>query len=714
MNMNKIKLLFLLLFVISASFAQDLSKLTPEQLDMYKKYMAGSSLPVGVESSGAKSTVDVRTMQDSSALESSTPSFKFSKLNIFGSYLFNTRKLSFEPRLNIPTPQNYILGTYDEIILDISGLYDVNYKLKINTEGNIRIPNAGLVKIAGLSIETASKRIKSEISKYYQGVASGETKVTVSLGNIRSIQVIIVGEAVKPGTYTLPSLATAFNALYSCGGPNEKGSMRDIKIIRNGKIIGSLDVYGLLTDQVKTHDIALQDGDIIRIEPYQKRVYLEGALKRIGTFESVPGENLKKIINFAGGFTETADKSKIRIFSYTDKGRTSAELNDNMSDRYFPEGGDSIYVPLLFENKIGYLVNISGAVRQPGIYPLTENVKLRDILVRAGGFSEMAYTDSVEVIREVKNGDKLLTNKDKSFVLKITVDKNLNFKNTSQNIDLQNGDQIVVRTIPGFEEIRTVRVEGEVKFPGTYNIKYKMERVSDVIYRAGGTTEFAFPKGSYLIRNEVENDIEKKLNRIIKDNTKSQLEKNSNKSIDANLLKNYGGNVAEGIMAVDSIQTKLSGSGAIDQIFRNENVVGLNLTDILSNKTSKSDLILEQGDIIYVPRQKQTIKVLGQVLFPTMVNFDPNFKLNDYILNAGGFTDNANKNNIFVVYSNSNVKGVKKVLFFRSYPKIEPGCQIIVPEKPVVLTNKISIGETIGILTSVSSTLALIYSIILK
>jgi len=167
-------------------------------------------------------------------------------------------------------------------------------------------------------------------------------------------------------------------------------------------------------------------------------------------------------------------------------------------------------------------------------------------------------------------------------------------------------------------------------------------------------------------------------------------------------------------MAVDSIQTKLSGSGAIDQIFRNENVVGLNLTDILSNKTSKSDLILEQGDIIYVPRQKQTIKVLGQVLFPTMVNFDPNFKLNDYIINAGGFTDNANKNNIFVVYSNSNVKGVKKVLFFRSYPKIEPGCQIIIPEKPVVLTNKISIGETIGILTSVSSALALIYSIIIK
>jgi len=144
------------------------------------------------------------------------------------------------------------------------------------------------------------------------------------------------------------------------------------------------------------------------------------------------------------------------------------------------------------------LVNISGAVRQPGIYPLTENVKLRDILVRAGGFSEMAYTDSVEVIREVKNGDKLLTNKDKSFVLKITVDKNLNFKNTSQNIDLQNGDQIVVRTIPGFEEIRTVRVEGEVKFPGTYNIKYKMERVSDVIYRAEALLNLPFPKALTL------------------------------------------------------------------------------------------------------------------------------------------------------------------------------------------------------------------------
>lgn len=712
--MNRLQLILIFTFVVTSLLAQDLSKLTPEQLDIYKKYISGGSLSVGVEPSGAKSTVDVRTMQDSTPINSSSSSLKLSKLKIFGSYLFNTKNLTFEPRLNIPTPQNYILGAYDELILDISGLYDANYKLKINTEGNVRIPNAGLVKIAGLTIETASKRIKAEISKYYQGVASGETKVTVSLGNIRSIQVIIVGEAVKPGTYTLPSLATAFNALYACGGPNDKGSMRDINILRNGKIIGTLDVYGLLTDQVKTHDIALQDGDIIRIEPYQKRIYLEGALKRTGTFESVTGENLRKIINFAGGFTETADKSKIRVFTYTDKGRTSAELNDNMSDRYFPEGGDSIYVPLLFENKIGYSVTISGAVRQPGIYPLTENVKLRDILVRAGGFTEMAYTDSVEVIREIKNENRLLTSKDKSFVRKITVDKNLNFKDESQNIDLQNGDQIVVRTMPGFEEIRTVRVEGEVKFPGTYNIKDKTERVSDVIQRAGGTTEYAFPEGSYLIRREVENDVEKKLDRIIKANTKSQLEKKSNKSIDANLLKNYAGNVAEGITAVDSIQKKLSGSEAIDKIFKNENVVGLNLTNILSHRASKSDLILEQGDIIYVPRQKQTVKVLGQVLFPTMVNFDPNFKLNDYILNAGGFADNANRNNLFVLYSNGSVKGVKRTLFFRSYPKIEPGCQIIIPEKPLLLTNKISIGETIGILTSVSSSLALIYSIFKK
>lgn len=805
MNMNKIKLLFLLLFVISASFAQDLSKLTPEQLDMYKKYMAGKNTTAS-PSVAPKENVTVRKVDVNDSLmtkpkqEIVTPA---PKLTVFGSNLFTTQNLTFEPNLNIPTPPDYILGTYDELVINISGLYEANYKLKVSPEGIINIPNVGSIKVSGLTIENVTRTIKNRISKVYMGVSSGETKVNISLGNIRSIRVMVVGEAVRPGTYTLPSLATAFNALYSCGGPNDIGSMRNIKVIRAGKVIANLDMYHFLVDGMLIDNVVLQDEDILKIDPYKIRVLFTGAIKHPAIFEGMKNETLKDIIRYAGGFSDNANRSKITVFRYADKGKTVIDVPGNELSSFQMKSGDScnvtqtynkfdnrvdikgsVYRPgayalepgltvkkliakadgikedaylnmayitrkkenqipeiigfnlgevlkgsapdvllqkddsvairSLFDYREGQKVSILGEVKSPGTYPLIENITLKDLIFKARGFTEMAATDSIELIRPIKNQDSLLISDIKSIVMKFAIDKDLNFKPGSGDILLQNGDQVIVRTISGYEGIRMVSIEGEVLHPGSYNIINKSEKISDIIKRAGGFTPYAYPTGAFLIRSERISNTEQKLNRIMAENSKTQLEISPNKTLDANMLKASGATTVQGYTAMDSIQKKLSGSQVVGKIFNPEGVVGLNLKEIMSEPGGKYDFKLEEGDIIYVPRELQTVRVLGQVLFPTIVRYDQNMRLMDYINGSGGLSLNADRSKIFVLYPNGGAKSTKSFLGIRSYPKIQPGARIIVPEQPIEIRNKLTTGETVSILTSITSTVALCYSILKK
>ncbi|HEY6913477.1 MAG TPA: SLBB domain-containing protein, partial [Paludibacter sp.] len=559
--MNKFRLILLSFFVVTGLMAQDLSKLTPEQMEMYKKYMAGKNSTATTVSTATtpKDNVTARRFDENDSTKIMPDSLveKASKLSVFGSYLFNKQNLTFEPKLNIPTPPKYVLGTYDELVIDISGLYEANYKLKVSPEGLVRIPNVGPVKVAGIMIEDASRLIKNQVSKVYMGVSSGETRVNVTLGSIRSIRVTIVGEATRPGTYTLPSLATAFNALYACGGPNDIGSMRDIKVIRGGKVIAKLDVYQFLVDGLMANNTALQDEDIIRIDPYKIRVALNGAVKHPAIFQGQQGETLQSLIRFAGGFADNANKSKITVFRLTEKGRTVIDVQDNNISSFVLKSGDScnvtktynkfdnrvdikgsIYRPgayaiepgltvkqlvakadgikedaylnmayisrkkenqipqiigfnlgdvlsgkaedillqkddsvviqSLFEYREGQKVTILGAVKAPGTFPLIENITLKDLIFKAKGFTEMASTDSVELVRVVKDQQTLLTTNQKSTVQKFALDKDMNFVNGSGDILLENGDQVIVRSISGFEGIRMVRVEGEVIHPGSY------------------------------------------------------------------------------------------------------------------------------------------------------------------------------------------------------------------------------------------------------
>ena len=805
--MNKLRLLLfsLSLFVAAGMLiAQDLSKLTPEQMEMYKKYMAGKSSGASntITANSTKDNVEIRKVDltDSVNTSPSRESNTTSKLSLFGSYLFNTQNLTFEPKLNIPTPPSYILGTYDELVIDISGLYEANYKLKVSPEGVIRIPNVGPIKVAGLTITNASKTIRNMVSKVYTGISTGQTNVNVTLGSIRSIRVTVVGEAVRPGTYTLPSLATAFNALYACGGPNGIGTMRDVKVIRAGKIIAKLDVYKFLVDGLLLDNISLQDEDIIRVDPYKVRVNINGAVKHVGIYEALQGETLQNLIKFTGGYTDNAYKDKITTYRLTGKEKTVVDVTEKQIAGFTLKSGDSIVVATtlnrfnnridikgsvfrpgafaleagltikqlivkaggvkedaylnmayitrkkenqipeivgfnlgevlngtspdiflqkddqieirsLFDFRQGQSVSILGEVKAPGTFPLIENITLKDLIFKARGFTEMALTDSVELIRIVKDQVTLLSTNQKTTVQKFALDKDLNFKNGAGDIRLVNGDQVIVRSISGYEGIRLVRIEGEVVHPGSYNILNKAERISDVLKRAGGFTNYAYPIGAFLIRSESSNAIEQKMNTIVRDNIKNQLETQNTNTLDANILKTAGVN---GYNALDSVQKKLSGSDVVDKIFNPEGVVGINLKEIVKSPGSKYDLKLEEGDIIYIPRELQTVRVLGQVLFPTIVRYDHSMSLKSYISNSGGFSSNANKRKVFVLYANGTAKSTTSFLGFKCYPKIEPGARIIVPEKPIDIKNKLSTAETVGILTSITSVAALVYSIIVK
>jgi protein involved in polysaccharide export with SLBB domain len=814
--MKKINLVLLTFIFIASLAAQniDLSKLTPEQMAAYKKYKGGNS---GAITNTTQDNVTDRTVSDDAdqtgqvnlnTKDATTANGK--ALNgqkkkqqdqnqpvkpgaIFGSYLFSKNNLTFEPKLNIPTPPKYILGTYDELIVDVSGQYEANYKIKVSPEGFIRIPNISPVKVSGQTIEAATQTIRGRLSRIYPG-----SQINITLGSIRSIRVTVVGEAVRPGTYTLPSLATAFNALYACGGPDSIGSMRDIKVVRHGKVVANVDVYNFLLDGALTNNISLQDEDVIKIEPYRVRVSIKGAIKRDGVFEALPGETLTQLIRFAGGYSDNAYKSIITAIRLTEKGKTVVDVAEKQMASFKLQSGDSCFVSTtsnkfdnrvdlsgsvyrpgtyaleagmtvkqliakadglkedaylnmafinrkqanrvpeiigfnlgevmkgiaadvllqkddsvvvhsLFDYREGQSVSILGEVLEPGTFKLVENITLKDLIFKAKGFTEMANTDSVELVRVIKDPVRLLNTNEKTIVLKFAMDKNLNFKKGISDMVLENGDQVIVRTISGYEDTRMVKVEGEVLQPGTYNITNKAERISDVIKRAGGFTRYAYPLGAYLIRTEKSTGVQQKMNELTKENAKKQFKSKNDNKVDATLLKTGG---AEMLGGADSIQNKMTKSAAIDKVFKTEGIVGINLVEIMKHPGGKDDFFLEEGDDIFIPRELQTVRVMGEVLFPTYVGYQRGMGLKSYINRAGGFTEQAQKKKVFVLYANGTAKSTTSFLGIRHYPRLQPGARIIVPEKPTEIKNPLTAGEMVGILTSITSAMVLIYSVV--
>ena len=680
--------------------------------------------------------------------------------SVFGSYLFSSSLMSFEPGTNMPTPRSYQLGPGDELIVDVFGLSETTMNLVVTREGYVRIPNVGQVQVAGMSIENAEKKIKKQLTTVYSTIASGRTSVTVTLGHIRSIRVYVVGEAARPGTYTLSSLSTVFNALYACGGPSSTtGSMRNIKVLRSGKEIADIDIYGFLLKGVLKDNITLQDQDVIYIPAYQNRVSIKGELKHNGIFEIKEGESLNDLISYCGGFTDDAYTERISVVRYAGNEKSVDDVDKSHFATFKPKSGDEFVVGSIL-NRFANRVQISGCVFRPGTYALTEgmtlkdlvekadglkedaymqhatilrlkddlkpemiafsvqdlingtynielkkedivsigansefeldkkvsikgkvispgefpyfeNMTLRDLIFMAKGFSDLADKERIEIARRVVDPQTLKEDITKKEVFVVSLADSL--QNEGADFLLYPKDQISVRTLPGFEDLSSVHLVGEFFSPGYYDILRKDEKISDVIKRAGGFSPHAQTQCGFLLRKSERSHVEYMRDlKMIRSLARMQDEE-------------------ERVRYQSSLLDRLD-------------MLSIDLSEIEKKPGSKTDLFLQAGDVIFVPKPIQTVTVSGAVHVPGMIIHDSkSFK--KYISSAGGFTNSAVKKHSYVAYADGSIASTKSFLGIKRYPKVKPGSHLYVPEE--IEENKEShTKESVAIFTAMASCLA--------
>lgn len=702
------------------------------------------------------------------------------RAKIFGADLFKNKNQTFEPNLNIATPKGYVIGPNDELLIDISGNSEASYELKVSPDGIIKVEFVGPIPVAGLTIEAATARIKSRLSTVYAGMRDGSTRLNVAIGSIRSIKVILTGEVKTPGTYTLPSLATVFNALYSSGGPTENGSFRAIELIRAGKKIAVLDIYEFLMKGEIATNLKLQDQDIIRIPVYQSRIEMVGEVKRPGIYELKAGETYANLLNYAGGFTENAYQARVKVLKNTDTERKIADIAKEQFASYQPSTGDKYFVDRvlerfanrvqiegavfrpgayelesgmklsqliqkadglkedafmsrgyitrlksdnqtqiisfdvaaivsgktldislqrediisissIFDLKEEYKVSIDGEVREPGEFNYAQNMTLEELIIQAGGFSESASPQRVEISRRVKSSDQNSEQAKTAEVFQINIEKDLNL--SVPKFELQPFDIVSVRSSIGYEIQRQVKIEGEVLYPGMYTISNKNERVSDLVERAGGLTALAYTKGASLKREGVT-----KVRGLDKNDAKAQAQLAEEEKSKLNKLKRLQET------AVDSTANVKE-----EEILKNV-YVGINLEKILLAPKSSADLILEEGDVLRIPKELQTVKVNGEVLYPVTTSYARGKTFKYYVSQGGGFSDRSMRKRAYVIYANGSVKSTRKVFLFNNFPSIEPGAEVFVPKKE--LKKPVSAGEIVGISSALASMAVIILNLV--
>lgn len=738
-----------------------------------------SSKAAGAETKKGSTSNTLRSYTDDSSDEvdvpEKTPETEAEKAlselrsKLFGFDLFNNKNQTFEPNLNMATPKGYVIGPNDQLLVDLTGNSEASYDVRVNSEGNIKIEYVGIIPVSGLTVEAATSRIKSRMATIYSGLNTGNTRLNVAVGNIRSIKVILTGEVKTPGTYTLPSLATVFNALYSSGGPTENGSLRAIELIRSGKKVAVLDVYDFLMKGEMAANIRLQDQDIIRIPVYKSRVEILGEVKRPGIFELMPGDNFVDLLNYAGGFTENAYQARIKVLKNTDSEREIANLEKEQFNGYLPVSGDKYFVdrvlarfsnrvqiegavfrpgfyqlepgmtltqlvqksdglkedayllrgyitrlkpdnqtqlisfdystilsgkmadiqlqredvvtiPSIFDLKEDFKVSISGEVRKPGEFAYAENMTVEDLIVKSGGFLTSASPYRIEISRRVLQSDRPSATSKTSDIFLIDVDKKLTY--STSKFELRPFDMVTVRVSVGYEVQKQVNIEGEVLYPGSYTIANRNERISDLLERAGGVTDLAYIRGASLKRSTKRSGAEEE----------TELKKKQK----MNVLDSFGEGVVDSTSKV-ALQEE------------NE-YVGINLQEILANPKSSVDLILEEGDVLRIPKELQTVKLGGAVLYPVVASYYVGQGLGYYISQAGGFTDKASKKRTYVLYANGSVRTTSRLLFFNNYPPIEPGAEIVVPARQE--RKRISTSEIVGISSALASMAIIILNLV--
>ena len=651
---------------------------------------------------------------------------------IFGFNLFNADNLTFEPSVNIPVPKNYVMGINDELTINIWGASQQTYQLTVDSNGSISIPDLGPVYVSGMDFSDAEKLIRKRLVAIYSGMGgqNPNTFAEISISNLRSIKVNVIGEVNAPGTYTLPATASAFNALYLSGGPNENGSFRNIKVIRQNKVVSTIDVYDFLIHANTANNIPLRDQDILFIPTYKKRVTTSGAFKREGYYELLDNENMGDLLTYLGGFSDNAYQDLLTVTRMTGKELKVLDVSKANFNSFIPQNGDSIVAGEIidrYENR----VSIQGAVFRPGAYQLKENMHLSQLIAMADGVKEDVFSNRGILIRL---GEDL-----SPMTIAFDVNEVLNGKN---DLLLKREDQVIIQDIFSMRQVQYIRIFGQVQNPGDYQFQDNMS-LKDLIFMAGGFTEAASEsfievarRHDYQSASKVTDQLatlhQFNISRDLKlkdDDAAFNLKPfdyvyvrrapsyNEQRTVNilgevvypgpysikskdervSDLIERAGGLTPEAYTKGAILYRKNRQKQVVEQSLKmmaNDSLtkkaerqldggdkLELRLNDILAHPGTAYDYILREGDEIMIPEQMQEVKISGEVLNPIGLAYQQTRSLKYYIERSGGFSSKAKRGKVFIIYSDGTTKVTKK-FFGRKYPKPEPGCQIIVPSKP--------------------------------
>lgn len=644
---------------------------------------------------------------DTSEISKRRAEFK-DTLQTFGSYLFNNKNLTFEPNLNIQTPKDYEINIGDQVIINIWGNSQNNYQLTVNSDGQIMIPELGPVFVAGMTFEKAEEKIKQRLTGIYADMGSDnpETFAQINMGRLRSIKINLTGEVQAPGTYTLPVTATVFNALYLSGGPNEIGSFRNIRIIRDNEVFKTIDIYKFLIDANISENIALQDEDIVFVPPADKKVIVSGEFKRTGIFEMKAEEKLNELIRFSGGFTEDANWTSLKIYRKGPEGKTILDVPFDETGSTMVQNGDSIFngrISGIFQNRI----TINGAVYRPGEYEWKEGITLRELIIKADSLRKDAFMNRATITR--LNPDSTTTN------ISVNLEQIIEGE---ENPLLQPEDIVLIKSRFEVAEIPHITVSGEVLEPKSFIYSDNLT-LGDAIFEAGGFTEAAdssFIEVARRLSYDEASELSDQMVHIFTFNLSRDLRLNKE---DANFKlrpfdqisvrrapgfresasASVGGEVKyAGLYSIENKNQRISdlidmAGGLTRQSFLEgatlsrsseelgEEFVAIDLKKIMDNPKSSDDLYLRNGDNLYIPEFMQTVKITGEVQNPFSLTYEEGKSLMYYIDKCGGFGSDAMKRKVYVKYPNGATASTKSFIV-KAYPEVLPGSQIVVPSKP--------------------------------
>jgi len=625
---------------------------------------------------------------------------------VFGVEAFRRSTTQFLPLLAGPVPLDYRLGPGDMLVLILTGDVELTHTLTVSREGFVLIPQVGQVAVANLTLEQLRDVLYTRLGRVYSGVrrtASATTRFDMSVANVRANQVYVVGDVVQPGAYQISALGTVLTALYAAGGVTDDGSVRRIEIRRNGALVDSLDLYDYLLRGDVRGDVRLETGDVVFVPVRGPRVEVTGAVVRPAIYEARGGESLASVIAAAGGLRPNADLRALTIYRYLpadERGpgpapraalRVALTPQDEAAGARAGDGvvipdievrdGDSIVVHEVMALDEALSVRVSGMVRRPGRYPWTAGMTLRDLVLLAGGPTIVADLRSAEVARMPQDrdggtlADTLRVPLDSSYIIERTPEglyaappgPAFPPAGTAPEFPLAPFDEVLILQQSRFEFQRPVKVFGEVLLPGTYALTSKDNRLSDLVARAGGLVETAYPDGARFYRRFEHSGL---------------------------------GDAARQHVVID---TTLPTS-----LVQNRDQVNVNLANALAAPGSAADMVLQPGDSLFVPEYLPTVRVSGAVVAPASVQYVAGRDAMYYLQNAGGFAESADQGRTVIRQANGSARTRSRFLFWSSWPEPGPGAEIFVPTKaPRESTN------WVPVLAAITSMLASTASVII-